>query len=299
MEDGFLFAIKDLIVFFDDLFFNKTNYPSLGLFRILVGLICLFKILSLLRYRYEYFGIKGAYPHRVWENDHKKNIFLSVFHYLKPNNFNLNLILFSIIISSLFLTIGFCTELSCFITYFLLLSLHHRNIYIINSGDCLLRIMLFLLIFSGCGYYISVDNIIYNREQLNACISPWIVRLMQILLLNVYFHSVYAKLHNSEVWINGTGLYYSLNNKSVSRYDLNLYLNKYAFIALNYGILIAQSVLVLGMLFKETSTISVFLLLFMHLFFEILLRLNFFGVIMMACLILFLNNEIIIKILTY
>ena len=294
-----MFYFKDFIDCWNNLFFDQINYPSLGIFRILIGIICLFKLFLLLSNRYEYFGAKGNYPYNSWKNYYEKNYYFSIFHYLKPNDFSVDIVFFLGIVFSLFLILGFCTEISCFVTYLLWLSLHHRNVYMFNSGDCLLRIMLLLLIFSGCGYYISFDNVIHHRKQLDLCISPWIVRLMQIILLNVYFQSVYSKLHYSEVWIKGTGAYYSLNNKSVNRYDLSLFLNKYVFIFLNYNILIAESIIVLGLIFKETSTICVFILIIIHVLFEIFLRLNFFGIIMVSCLILFLNNNDIIKILTH
>lgn len=293
-----MFTINNFIICWYNLFFDKINYPSLGIFRILIGIVCLLKIFLVSKNRYEYFGVKGFYPYRTWENDHKKHMYFCVFHYLKQNDFSVDMVLILSAISSFFLTIGFLTEFSCLVIYCLIVSLNHRNIYIWNSGDCLLRIMLFLLIFSGCGYYLSVDNIIYNRSQLEICISPWIVRLMQIVLLNVYFHAFYTKMHNSDSWIKGMGLYYSLSNKMVARYNLIPYINKYIFIFSNYITLLAESVLVLGLLFKETSTICVFLLIIMHLLFEIFLRLNLFGITMIACLILFLENDIIIKLLT-
>lgn len=296
MENTILFSIKDFLIFWDSLFFEKINYPSLGIFRIFIGIIYLCKMFLLLNKRYEYFGVNGFYPYDSWKIDYKKNIYFSVFHYLKPNNLSVDIVLFSSIISALFLTIGFCTEIFCVISYLLFLSLNHRNLFIWNAGDSLFRIILFLLIFSGCGYYMSIDNIIYNRKQLDIYIEPWIVRLIQIVLVTVYFHAFYSKLQNSELWIKGTGLYYSLNNKMVTRYCPNL--NKYVFVFLNYATLIAESVLVLGIFFEETSTFCIFILMFMHLLFEIFLRINLFGPIMIACLILFLNNNIIIKILS-
>lgn len=293
-----MFTIKDFLICWNGLFFNQINYPSLGVFRILIGMICLCKIFLSLKNRYEYFGVKGIFPYGSWKNQKNKSICFSVFHYLKPSDFSVDLVLFFSIIFSLFLTIGFCTNLSCFMTYCLFLSLNNRNNYIWNAGDCLLRIILVLMIFSGCDCYISVDNIIYGRKQLETCISPWVVRLMQILLLNVYFHAVYSKLHEGEVWIKGTGVYYSLSNRMVARYNLAPYVNKYIFLILNYFALISQSFFALGLIFKETSTICAFTLIFMHLSFEFLLRINLFGSIVAACLVLFLNNDIMVEILT-
>lgn len=273
-------------------FFGKINAPYLGIARILFGTICLFKIYLLLKNRYEYFGVKGLYPYEKWEVDFKKNKRFSIFHYLKPNNFSVDLVLFFATTSSFFLTIGFCTEVSCFLTFCLITSLNNRNHFIFNGGDCLLRIMLFLLIFSNCGFYISIDNVIYNRKQLSICIDPWIFTLMQILVIRVYFEAFFSKLLGSDSWIKGEGFYYSMNTKIINRYDLNLYLNKNAFVFLNYATLAAESLLVLGLLFDNTSTICVFILIFMHLLFEVFLRINLFGIIMVACLLLFLRNDI-------
>jgi hypothetical protein len=112
---------------------------------------------------------------------------------------------------------------------------------------------------------------------------------MQIVVIKVYAQSVYAKLFFSDSWRKGTGFYYSMKYKAVNRFKLNPHLNRNIFIFLNYTVLAAESVLALGLIFKETSTICVFLLISMHLLFELFLRINLFGVIMVACLFLFLR----------
>lgn len=269
-------------------FFSKINIPLLGVSRILFGIVCLCKIFLLFKNRYEYFGTNGFYPYNSWKNNLKKNKHFCVFHYLTPNNFSVDFVLFFGAISSFFLTIGFCTEISCFVTFCLISSLNGRNEFIFNGGDSLLRIMLFFLIFSNCGFYISIDNIIHGRKQFDRLIDPEVVRLMQIVVLKVYFQSFYSKLLYSDFWRKGTGLYYSMNIAMVNRYNISPYINKYFFIVLNYVILLAESLLVLGLIFKETSTICVFILIFMHLLFEIFLRINLFGIIMVACLLLYL-----------
>lgn len=281
-----------LFVFFENLF-SKINIPFLGMTRILFGIICLCKIYLLLKNRYDYFGVEGFYPYKIWKINCKKNEHFSIFNYLKPNNFSVDLVLFFGSISSFFLTIGFCTEISCFVTFCLITSLNNRNQFIFNGGDSLLRIMLFFLIFSSCGFYISIDNIIYNRNQLYAFVDPWIVRLMQILVIRVYFEAFFSKILSSDVWYEGTGFYYSMNNKMFNRCNVNLYLNKSGFIFLNYATLAAESLLALGLFFNETSTICAFILIIMHLLFEIFLRINLFGIIMIACLFLFLKVDII------
>jgi hypothetical protein len=283
--------INFLIDYWDNLFFHKINCPFLGLFRILIGIVCLCKLFLLFKNRYEYFGEKGLYPHNIWRNHWKNH--LSIFLYLKPNNINVDIIFFFSAISFFLLTIGFCTEVFCFISFFLFTSLNNRNCYIFNSGDSLLRILLFLMIFSSCGFYMSLDNIVYEREQLNALINPLTTRFIQIVVIKVYIHAFYSKLLFSNFWREGTGLYYSISNLWVARYNLNPYINKFIFIFLNYATLIAESALVIGLLFKETSTICVFILIFLHLLFEILLRINLFGVIMIACLLLFLRSDLI------
>lgn len=276
-----------------EILFDKINIPFLGISRILFGAICLCKLYLLLKNRHEYFGPTGFYPYKMWEIDCKKNKHFCIFHYLKPNNSSVNFVLLLGIIFSFFLMVGFCTEISCFATFCLITSLNSRNQFIFNSGDSLLRIMLFLLIFSNCGFYISVDNVLYNRKQLDIFIDPWVVRLMQIVVMKVYFQAFFSKLLGSDVWRKGIGLYYSMNTKIANRCDLNPYLNKFAFIFLNYAILAAESIFVLGLLFNNTSTICVFILIFMHLLFEIFLRINLFGIIMVACLFLFLRSDII------
>lgn len=282
---------NNFVTCWDDLFFNKINIPTLGIFRILIGTVCLCKILLLFTNRYEYFGPKGFFPHNIWKNYWKNHI--SIFHYLEPNNFNVDIILFFSAISFFLLTIGLCTEIVCLVSYFLFSSLTNRSPHIFNSGDSLLRIILLLLIFSNCEFYLSVDNMIYNRDQLDAFISPLFIRLIQIVIIKVYIQAFYSKLLFTDFWLKGTGLYYAMSNLWVARYNTNPYLNKFVFVFLNYSTLFAESVMVLGLFFKETSTICVFFLIFMHLLTEIFLRINLFGITMAACLFLFLKIDIL------
>jgi hypothetical protein len=106
-----------------------------------------------------------------------------------------------------FLLLGYKTKLSTFIVWIFTISLHNRNIYILQSGDDLLRLTLFWGLFLPWDAYYSVDSKKTNQGKKQS-IAANVGYLL--LIASVYFFSVNLKT-SSEWRGDGNALYYALS----------------------------------------------------------------------------------------
>ncbi len=108
---------------------------------------------------------------------------------------------------ALCLLVGYKTRLVTILVWALTVSLHNRNLFILQSGDDLLRLTLFWAMFIPWGNAYSVDSAKYTtRTKLRS------VPIFGYLLLiaSVYFFTVFFK--NSNEWRNeGSAIYYALS----------------------------------------------------------------------------------------
>ena len=61
---------------------------------------------------------------------------------------------------AVFLTVGFLSRFSSVAVFLCLVSIHQRNLFILNSGDTILRVTGFFLMFAPTGAAISVDRLV-------------------------------------------------------------------------------------------------------------------------------------------
>ena len=110
------------------------------------------------------------------------------------------------------LLIGYRTRLCAVATWLLLLSLDSRNPMILNSGDVLLRCMLFWSLFLPLGACFSVDRAL--RPKSSAPIPQTVFSAASVALLlqlgMMYFFSALFKTHSA--WLSDkSAVYYALN----------------------------------------------------------------------------------------
>ena len=107
---------------------------------------------------------------------------------------------------AIFLLLGFKTRLSTFIVWLLYISLHNRNLFILQSGDDLLRLTLLWGIFLPWQAYYSIDARGTPVVQLNAMAHVGYL----LMIASVYFFT--ANLKNSGEWHKeGSAIYYALS----------------------------------------------------------------------------------------
>ncbi len=204
-------SIKDFIVLWNRFFFAPVSPLPIALYRIIFGLLVLADALLLAPDLMVWFGPHGVLtPATALQltGPHRLNLFL-----LFPPGPGPVYLLFGLLTaSSITLACGFFSRTSAALVYLTLVSFTHRNPLILHSGDTLLRISAFFLIFSRSGTCLSLDRWLLTRWNPSPppipLIPAWPGRLIQIQLCLVYLATALWKFQGS-MWLDGTALYYT------------------------------------------------------------------------------------------
>lgn len=115
-------------------------------------------------------------------------------------------------------TIGALTPLANVVVATLLVAIHHRNPWIQNGGDRLLRIWTLMMLVAPSGAMWSVDAWLRARWGLpvRATVSAFVLRLVQIQLVVMYTYTGLVKL-GDPAWVRGDAIYYAISDGGFSR----------------------------------------------------------------------------------
>jgi predicted DCC family thiol-disulfide oxidoreductase YuxK len=117
-------------------------------------------------------------------------------------------------LGALFLTLGLLSRAASVVVFLGIVTFSHRNPFVLNSGDTLLRAIFFFMMFLPTGAAYSLDRLIAvarARKTLDhEVIVPWALRLIQIQLCICYLATALWKTGGS-TWWDGTALYYAVN----------------------------------------------------------------------------------------
>lgn len=160
------------------------------------------------------------------------------------------------------------------------MSLQFRNLTIMNSGDSLLRIIGFLVMFAPTGAALSVDR--WRRAGRPfwefPAHAPWILRLLQIQVSVIYVTTVWEKLRGT-YWNDGTAVSYALRLDDLVRFPLPGWFTESLVVAnlLTFGTLAIE--LALGMLVWNARARPYVLGtgIILHVFIELTLDVGFFS----------------------
>lgn len=110
-------------------------------------------------------------------------------------------------LAALALALGWRTRAAAALSWFMLCSLQARNPMVLNSGDVLLRVLLFWGIFLPWGATLSLDARHRAPREACACDAGTLAYALQIVCLYLT-----AGLHKSgQAWRDGTAVYYALS----------------------------------------------------------------------------------------
>ena len=202
-----------------------------------------------------------------------------------------NLFFILTIITTISFTAGYHTKVSGIITYIGLVSMWNRNPFILDGDDALLRVVIFYLMFSGCGHAFSIDA---YRKTLPVFVKIWPLRLIQLQMALLYFVSGWVKFHSPD-WSNGVIFNLVLVHPEYSRWNLNSFL-EFSWIQQSLYYLaeliryweILFPVLLLISLTRKLSIITGILF---HLGLLVFMNLRGFSLIMLTLYLAFLPNQ--------
>ncbi len=289
-----MFSINTFFKAWDEFFYKKTDATALCIFRILFGFFLFLNGISLVQDFHEWFGLgdKALIPLQDSMNFYS-NFRVNIYRWLSPTEFSAWFVLGSYIVTSIFVMIGFKTRLSTIVCFILMVSMQNRNYSILNSGDTLMRCMLFLMIFAPTHVKYSVDA--YFRKQRGIAYSPEIslvtIRLMQLQFSLVYFATTLFKLKGYD-WVDGTAVYYTSRLVNFQRIVLPIVFDFPSLVKFaTWSALFIEFAMGTLVWVKELRIWVLLAGLLLHLGIEVSMSIGFFEWVMIAAYILFLEPK--------
>ena len=196
----------------DRFLFAPVSPVPLGVYRVLIGALAFASGLLLLPDVQGLFGDNGILP-RAIAPQYDRLARLSLLAWLPGTRPWLYAFFAVYLLAALCLAFGFMTRVATVVVFGCLLSIHYRNPAITHSGDAMLRISCFLLIFAQAGRALSVDRWLRVRRGVESAgtlptVEPWPQRLIQFQLCVIYVSTVWWKI-GGFAWIDGTAVYYA------------------------------------------------------------------------------------------
>jgi len=285
---------RELLQAWNDFWFTPQSASVMGLFRILYGLHVIEYCVLIAPDLLTWFGARGVLSQQTaW------NIMglpcINLIGYWNLSDPQIQVFFGVFFIAAVCLTLGLFTRTSALLVYLGLVSFHHRNTFIINGGDVLLKLCAFYLIISAAGAAFSIDRLIRKcregNQQQPVLASIWPQRLLQIQIALIYMHAFFSKLDGA-TWLNGTAVYYTMKQVEFTRFSIpfvsdSLPLSR----MLSWGTLLVEFAMWALVWFKQLRYPILLATLGFHLGLELTMNLPIFETLMMACLVVFIFPE--------
>jgi hypothetical protein len=201
-------GIKGWLKTADQYCFGMTSPTTMGLFRILVGILA-FINWSMIGLDWDaWFSERGYVP--SWLGALFFGRTSPVGFYTNWEIPRLNLLsgitdpratipfYILVLVAALFTSLGLCTRVASFLLAVGTITLHHRNGAILHGGDTVLRIAIIYTAISPSGRACSLDRLIAlwkNREtHAPVRVSVWPQRLVQYNVALIYFTTLWLKM---------------------------------------------------------------------------------------------------------
>ncbi len=202
--------------------FREGSATSFGLFRIVIGAIIFINLAMVFLQFNVWYSETGLVPENFSAISHQGVARFGLLNNVTNPTLTLAVYLLTML-AALLTTFGFFTRAATIVLFVGLVSLHHRTMDILHSGDTLMRAYAFILMIAPSGAAVSVDRLIRiwkgQEEPGHVMISIWPQRMVQIQLAIVYFTTVWQKALGS-YWIDGTATWYTAHLREFERFPM-------------------------------------------------------------------------------
>lgn len=289
-----MFSFRSFSRHWDSFFYSFTDATALCFFRVLFGFFLFLNGISLVEDFEAWYGVGDnslvpLYDSFTFYSDFRINIF----KWLSPTEQSAWMVLIAYIISSVGVMVGFKTRISSIICFVLIISLQNRNYAILNSGDTLMRCMLFLMIFAPTHVKYSVDAYLREKEgnPYSTTISIVTIRLMQLQFSLVYLATTLFKLKGYD-WVDGTAVYYTSRLENFQRVILPVVFDYPSLVKFaTWSALFIEFAMGTLVWVKELRIWVLFAGILLHLGIELSMSIGFFEWVMIAGYVLFLEPK--------
>ncbi|EAZ90209.1 HTTM domain-containing protein [Crocosphaera chwakensis] len=297
--------IKKVIKKIYDFWFAKESTLSLGVFRIVFGLVILNILLLSYFHWNEYYGVNGIISLDRFINA-RGGWFLASFKSIFALS---NKTQFVWIVYGLGLVVNFCfilglgTRIATILLYIIWFSICNRNSAIIDGKDVVIQMLLFYSCFAPLGNSLSVDNIFRSKllskhrntlRYIPPKQSVWSLRLLQFSIAFIYPFSAIDKLYSDIAWREGSIMYYiSLYDAWFRFTDVELFHNYFLSLITTYSSLMLEFLFPILVWFKQTKYWILSIMLLFHVSIAIVMN-EFvlqFSMVMLISYILFIDPE--------
>jgi uncharacterized membrane protein YphA (DoxX/SURF4 family) len=287
-----MFSLNGFAAGWNKFFYSTTDATALCLFRIMLGFFLFLNGISLVEDFHEWYGIGDSALVPLRESlTFYSNFRINIFSWLSPIESSAWFVLVLYIFTSFCIMIGLKTRLSTIVCFILLVSLQNRNYSILNSGDTLMRCMLFLMMFAPAHVKYSLDSFLRRKQGItySSEISILTIRLMQLQFSLVYLATTLFKLKGYD-WVDGTAVYYTSRLINFQRIVLPIvfdypFLIKFA----TWSALFIEFAMGTLVWFKELRIPVLLAGLLLHLGIEVSMSIGFFEWVMIGGYVLFLE----------
>lgn len=275
-------------------FFKKQSCKAISIYRLCFGLLILqISLVHINGHFLDWYGPQAistleTVSEHFWLAEPRFDL-LACF---PQTNETMMIAYYALVIAAACLALGFKSQLSAFLVWCLLVSLHHQNPYNINGGDAFLRLNCFFLALAPCGANFSLDALLAKRAKCEEILAmPWAQRMIQIQIALVYWHTFCCKIVGHQ-WLDGTAVYYASRLDDMLRFPLPLMTDTMWILwLLNWFTLIIELFGFTLIWFKETRYWVVLGLLLLHLGIDYTINLPVFEWAFIITLMLFIDEN--------
>lgn len=286
-----------LIRAIDKFFFKKEDCSTIGLVRIFTAVVILLALINDLPFAADYYSDNGVISGHIdiLRSEYRFSILDELGSPESVYFFYLILI-----ISTIMLLVGKYTRASAIISFVLLASFHEKNVFILDSAETLMRLMVFYLALAPSSKYFSLDAIKKRRSLTPEDFKRWqkgpiwTRRLMQIQLAVVYLFAFLPK--TGITWKSGTAIYYFLSNHHFARFSFD-FLGSFLWLTIiaTYATLLIELLFPMLVWFKPTKKYMLIGGVMLNLGILILSNITFFSLIMIVAHLAFIEPGTINK----
>jgi hypothetical protein len=234
-----------LVVAWNHFWFQPVESSTVALFRVAFGLLALGYTLSLAPVLFAFYSDDGILPAQPTYNGTLAWGMLGFF----PSDAAVVLFYFLLLVGTIALLVGFRARLAALVVFVCLISFGRRDPWVLNSGDLLVQVLAFYMLFMPSGTSLSVDRWLGKSRRFweFPARAIWPLRLVQVQVSILYVAAVWAKVRGV-TWNDGTAVSYAFRIEDIARFPVPDFVTDSLVLAnlLTYGTLAVE--LSIGML---------------------------------------------------
>ncbi len=269
--------------------FEPVSTAPLAVFRIVYGLVLFFWTLSLLPELSPFFTKTGILPHEPLYKGGAWGLFGEF-----PSKTAVMIVWAVLLVASIALTLGVFSQLAAAVTLVAVMAFERRNPYVFNSGDGLIKVLAFYLIFAPASASLSLRSFFRNRRELwdFPARAAWPMRLLQIQFSAIYLFAVWDKTRGI-TWNNGTAVSLALRITDLERFPVPGFVTHSLLISniLSFGTLAIELSLAVLVWNRKLRPWVLLAGLSLHLGIEYSVRVGFFGLSILSMYLLWVPSE--------